>query len=232
MSAEMSAVCWNMKGEWKVRTLKTIFFFSPFSPALRMRSAAVSSCVFGASAVKMQQKERLAALVSTRLTAAPTSAVLSIKVQYSAQSSEGCLMNLYVLLENGSVWVYCFVCVCVQPCSSLSARPSPLSVSAALVPPTTWWSFCPGTSRTRDPGNIAPVQEISTVSTLGEWGVFYCTECLTSCIWCRVTDSAHINPRYKALHACFLTGEGQCALKGRIQVKRTWQTLYTQRLTI
>lgn len=112
MSAEMSAVCWNMKGEWKVRTLKTIFFFSPFSPALRMRSAAVSSCVFGASAVKMQQKERLAALVSTRLTAAPTSAVLSIKVQYSAQSSEGCLMNLYVLLENGSVWGYCFACVC------------------------------------------------------------------------------------------------------------------------
>lgn len=59
--------------------------FCPLSRVLETRSAVMSSCVFGASAVQMQQKEKLAALVSTRLTAAQTSAVLSIKVQHSTR---------------------------------------------------------------------------------------------------------------------------------------------------
>lgn len=51
-----------------------------FSLVLRMWSAVVTSCVCGVSAVKMQEKERLAALVNTRTTAVQTSAVLTIKV--------------------------------------------------------------------------------------------------------------------------------------------------------
>lgn len=60
-----------------------LFFRCCFSPVLRMMSAVVNSCVFGVSAVKMQQKEKQAALVSIRLTAVQTSAALSIKVQYT-----------------------------------------------------------------------------------------------------------------------------------------------------
>lgn len=71
-----------------------------------MGSAVVTSCACGVSAVKMQRKERLAALVNIRLTAAQTSAVLSIKVQYSTQCSI-CSVSLYVLPEIGSV---CFLC--------------------------------------------------------------------------------------------------------------------------
>lgn len=52
-----------------------------FSPALGTRSAVVSSCVFGVSAVKMQPKEKLAALVNNRRTAVQTSAALSIQVR-------------------------------------------------------------------------------------------------------------------------------------------------------
>lgn len=50
------------------------------SPAKRMRSAAVSSCVFGASAVQMQPKDKPATRVSIRHTAARTSAAPSTQV--------------------------------------------------------------------------------------------------------------------------------------------------------
>lgn len=92
--------------KWKVRKMKKTFSYS-FSPALRMRSAVVKSCVYGGSAVKMQQKESLAVLVNTRLTATQTSAVLSIKVQYSTQCSMCCLVILYIISQNPSL---CFIC--------------------------------------------------------------------------------------------------------------------------
>lgn len=53
----------------------------------------VNSCVFGVSAVRMQRKERLAALVNTRLTAAQTSAALSIKVEYRTQYAQYMLLS-------------------------------------------------------------------------------------------------------------------------------------------
>lgn len=43
----------------------------------------MASCVFGDNALKMPPKEKLAALVNTRMTATQTCAVHSIKVQYS-----------------------------------------------------------------------------------------------------------------------------------------------------
>lgn len=58
-----------------------------FSPVQRTRSAAMNSCAFGASAVKMRPKEKPAALVNTRVTAAPTSAALFIKVQHNPECS-------------------------------------------------------------------------------------------------------------------------------------------------
>lgn len=91
------------------------------------------------------------------------------RVQHTVQS-----MLLSVSLHSLAKCV-CVFSLCVQPCSSLSARPSPLSVSAVLVPPTTCWSCCPGTVRTRDPGSTAPVQEISTASTWGECSKFNST---------------------------------------------------------
>lgn len=50
------------------------------SPALKMRSVATDNCVFGVSAVRTQPEEKPAPLVNIRATAAPTSAVLFIKV--------------------------------------------------------------------------------------------------------------------------------------------------------
>ncbi|KAM8894892.1 dickkopf-related protein 3a isoform 1-T1 [Spinachia spinachia] len=70
-----------------------------------------------------------------------------------------------VLIGSLHLHYVCLFCLCFQPCSSPCARPSPSSASAALGPPTTCWSCCPGTFRTRDPANIAPAQEISTAST-------------------------------------------------------------------
>lgn len=67
-------------------------------------------------------------------------------------------------------WLLCKTapCLCFQSCSYPSAWPSLSSASAALVPPTTWWSFCPGTPETRDPGSTVRVLGISSASTWGE----------------------------------------------------------------
>lgn len=123
----------------------------------------------------------------------------------------------------------CALSLCAQPCFSRSAWPSPLSVSAAWVPPTTWQSCCPGTCRARVPGNTAPAQEISNASTWGECGTFKRTTCLKSCVCCQVNDSVRINQWYLSFTYMSLTGEGPCALKERTPVKRTWQTACTQR---
>lgn len=73
-----------------------------FSPVQRTRSAATSSCAFGASAVKMRPKEKPAALVNTRVTAAPTSAVLFIKVQHKCVACEW--LDVFLFSENGPEW--------------------------------------------------------------------------------------------------------------------------------
>lgn len=74
------------------------------SPALRMQSAVANSSVCGASAAKMQPRERPEALVNTRLTAAQTSAVLSITV-----CSTACVYQSLPTPPQRTYLCFCFV---------------------------------------------------------------------------------------------------------------------------
>lgn len=80
-----------------------------FSPVQRTRSAAMSSCAFGASAVRMRPKEKPAALVNTRVTAAPTSAVLFIKVQHNPEC--GVWMTRCIPFWKWDPSDVCFLCL-------------------------------------------------------------------------------------------------------------------------
>ena len=96
----------------------------------RMRSAARNSCACGVSAATMQPEERLAARASARATAALTSAVPSTLVQSGLcllLSKESTCSSRKQIGASG---------LCLQSCSTLFARPSLSSVSAASVPPT------------------------------------------------------------------------------------------------
>lgn len=174
-----------------------------------MRSAATNSCVCGVSAVTMQPEERLAARASARATAALTSAVPSTQVRSSARRCVLRSRNRLAPLEKRSVRLVCafspaLPCLLGQAYRAWALLWCPQPCDGAPVLGRPGW----GTQETLSMCGRSPVSASGVSLHLKSWLNL-------------VTDPKIPN--------FVLPGEGLCALKRRIPVKKIWQIPYTQK---